>query len=340
MSLLAAVGLLLAVNVGLAVLVAALRLRNERIWIRRRALRDEWHPLILGLIAGDEQTVDLRERVDPDDPSEVVEVVAEFARRLTGSDRDRLLEFVAPFLGSVAGDLHSTHAEARARVIRLLGELAFPTHRDEIVAALDDPSPLVSMMAATALSGARAIDDAGSLMAQIDRFSGWSPGYLASLVSGMGPAVAEDARVLLIDRGNGARTRDVAARTLALLRDGASADVAAGLLESEEDEEVLNACLRLLRAVGSARHAPAVRPLLGHAAFSVRAHACAVLGRTGSEADIERLVPAIFDESPWVAIHAAGAILRLGGTGVLEEIGRSSNERATVAAEAIAGVAS
>lgn len=332
-----AIGLLLAVNLALAGLVLVLRVRNERTARRRRAIREEWHPLLVELVGGDRSAVELQGRVSSRDTSEVVELIAEFARRLSGSDREKLLELAAPLIGAIGGQLHSARPQTRARAVRLLGELAFPAYRPEIVGALDDPSPLVSMLAATALSSARAVDDAGRLIARVDRFSAWSPGYLASLVSAMGPAVSEDARRLLSDREAGDRTREVAARALAILHDGGSADTAASVLEAEDDEEILNSCLRLLQVVGSARHAAVVRPLVSHPAFSVRANACTVLGRIGNGTDIEKLRMLIFDESPWVAIHAAEAVARLGGTEVLEDLANRSHERATVAAEAIEG---
>jgi HEAT repeat protein len=98
-----------------------------------------------------------------------------------------------------------------------------------------------------------------------------------------------------------------------------SADIAADALGSD-DPELVVACLRLIDTVGSSRQADAVRPLIEHPAFFVRAETATVLGHIGDSRDVETIASMVESASPWIATRSARALLDLGQRGVLEEL--------------------
>jgi HEAT repeat protein len=71
------------------------------------------------------------------------------------------------------------------------------------------------------------------------------------------------------------------------------------------------ACLRLLTVVGRGVHADAVRPLLSDDRFFIRAAAIVALGKLGSKEDVDAIVAAVDDSSPWVPIRSAHALADL-----------------------------
>jgi HEAT repeat protein len=211
-------------------------------------------------------------------------------------------------------------------------------HRCEpaLVSALDDPDPLVAMVAAQAIAKHQLSRQVPRLIERVSALGVWSPAFVAGVVAGMGTAAAP----LLIDvLGNPARPiaeRATAALALAQLNDPRAADTAVMVLQDPGvARELVTACLRILEQVGRAAHLGPIRHLLDHNDFAVRARAAAALGAMGTAADVSRLGTLVADPTRWVGLNSAVALRRLHRDDLLGEIAAGSDEAAAIAQEAL-----
>ena len=301
---------------GLCVLSAAFgvatlvfRFANARKARRRGALERRWETALLDVLAGDAPADTLRVLVGPRDRSFYVAVRLRLLRRLRGSERDAVIALVQPYLDAIAWQLGSRSAEVRARAVQTLSLVGADTYRAEVRRALDDPSPLVAMVAARALARGRDPEHAAAILQHLERFDEWSPRFLAAMLASMGPDAAAPLCDTLADPSRPAAVRAVAADALGALHDLPAADVAAAVLGTTADREIVAACLRLLAALGRPAHLPRIRPLLASDDAVVRAVATRALASLGSVAEREQLRAALEDPSPWVALEAAEGLM-------------------------------
>jgi len=214
---------------------------------------------------------------------------------------------------------------------------------DRLVAALDDKSPLVAIVAATALSEMGDRELSAEVVSHLERFELWSPAFLASMLASGGTAMGEQLRSCLECETEPAMTRSVAADALRLMRDAGSADVAVAVLETTGDREVAAACLRLLEALGTAAHVDVVRGFtVGEdyvlRAYAITAYAITALGALATgDGDVDLLDFAIDDPSPWVALHAARALRVAGRKDVLRRVAASRRPGTGAAREVLLG---
>lgn len=324
------------VVMGFALAAVVFRIRNERKARRWARLEAKWEPVIVPVLSGVEPSTRLIERVAPGEELHFVDFVYRYARRLRGRERIVLAELALPYLPPIARRVHKGDPEQRARAVQTLSVLGLPRYAETVVGALDDPSPLVAMIAARTLARAEYVEHAGEVLARLHRFEAWSPKFLASMLAGMGAAVSPTLRVTLADGGVRAEIRAVAADALRKLNDLGAADVAARILATERHPELLAATLRLLRRVGRPEHVPLVRALVDSADFVVRAQAISALGRLGRPEDLAPLRQAFEDSSPWVALHAARGLRHLDRGATLRAIARSDHPRASFARQILA----
>lgn len=238
------------------------------------------------------------------------------ARGREAEERAVMGRLAAPYLGPIVRRTRGGDAERRARAVQTLALLGLPEHKERVAAALDDPSPLVAMIAARCLATEEYPEVAPAIMQRLHRFDDWSPKYLSSMLFSMGEKGLPTLRDTLADPRAQSQTRAVAADALRKLRDAEAADIAGRVVETTSDPDVLAACLRLLREVGGPEHLPAIRSLTTAPDFGVRAQAVSALGRLAKQEDIARLRRALDDESSWVVMHASRA-LRDHGEGAL-----------------------
>jgi len=305
----------LAVLFGVATL--ALRIRNERRASRWARLEAEWTPRLLAMLSGDLAPSAVALGVADRDRLMFVSFLLRFVRRLRGAEREMLSALAAPFLEDVAPLARRGNAEARARAVLHLGILGPVRHAATVVAALDDPSPVVAMTAARTLARQGHAEHVGAILNRLPRFSDWSPGFITSMLVAIGPGAAPALRELLADAHRAPADRAVAAEALRTLHDLPAADPAGEIVATASDPDLLAAALRLLGAAGSAKHAPAVRAACGSADATVRAQACAALGAIGNAQDAGRLAESLEDPSPWVVLHAVRSLRAIGGDAVL-----------------------
>jgi len=305
---------LAAVIVGLAVLnlvfaglVVLLRVAHGRRAARLERLNLHWQRLLIQLIAGDLDPVDLAGQVDPAEQRDVVEIAWNFARRIRGADRERIRMFAAPLLDVVKTELASKRAETRARALQVVSCLGDADGESTLASFLDDASLLVSLVAARALCQPQRARWIGEVLLRLDRHASWSVALSSSMLATVGIGAAETMRVYLGDARNPPDGRVAVARALELLRDPEAADVAASQIPGA-DPNLIASCLRLLSVVGRATHADVVRPFIVDERFFVRAAAITTLGKIGTRADARAIVEAPDIGSPWVAIRSAQAL--------------------------------
>jgi hypothetical protein len=295
-------------SVGLAIGALLLRRHNDRKAARWNRLEERWLETSLGVVAGTEDRETVWALVPAEDRVRFINFLLRFARRLVGPERRVVDDLAAPYLDLLLPQLRLRQAERRARAVQTLSTLGHRRYAKQLEAALDDPSPLVAMVAARSLARRESPDFAFAILQRMDRFSHWRASFLSSMLAAVGPAVAPTLRQALGDPNFLPRVRAVAADALRELNDYPSADVAAEVLIDAQDRDLIVASLGLLAHMGQSTHLQAIRRYLTAPEPIVRARAVSALGNVGAEADRSALTAALEDPSPWVALRAAEAL--------------------------------
>lgn len=321
---------------GLAVAALLLRVRNDRTARHWRALEERWESRTVEVLTEARTPDQLWALVSRRDELRFLNFLLRFARRLTGTERRRVDELAAPYLDRVLPQLRARSPERRARAIQTLTTLGARKYAPQVVRSLDDPSPLVAMVAARSLARRESPDFAAPILRRLHRFGDWRPSFLASMLASIGPAVAPALRQALADPTFDPKTRCVAADALRELNDYASADVAGAVLDQATDRDLLAATLSLLAHVGRNDQVEAIRRHLASPEPIVRSRVMSVLGRIGTEADARTLVEAFDDPSPWVALRAAEAMYESHNP-ALAALAESDHPRAPLARQMLTG---
>lgn len=319
-----------------------LRRRNRRkgeIWA---ALEARWRDQLLDLLAEGGSHQSLLRSVEKGQELYFVDFLLRYAKQLRGSEMETVADLARPYLDSVARHVDNKETERRARAVYTLGILALrqPATTAKfaplVVRALDDPTPLVGMVALRALARPECQAYLPALLPRLSHFQMMNRRFLVSVLAGVGGQAAGDLRVLMGNRRAPLWDRGLAADALAELHDVEAGDAAAQVLAEESDRELLAALLRLLAGIGRPEHLPAVRALAGAEDFVVRAHVATALGRLGGSAEHALLRQLLDDESNWVAHRAALALHEAGGEALLREAAGSPHPRAEMARQALA----
>jgi len=316
-----------------AVLMRSVHLAQEK---ETRERTERWRDPVLSAVGDPSLVPSVQALVEEDDAVPFLSFIIEYARRVRGEERDVLRTLAAPFLPRMVERAHSRRTEMRAWAIQTLGTLGLPEHGNVVVAALDDSSPLVAMVAARALARDETPQYADAVLARLDRFTGWNRLFLASMLAAMGPDVAASLRAGLGDAAGSPATRAVMAEALRLEGDFAAGDVAAEVLKGTRDRELLASALRLLAAVGRPEHADLVRPFCESPDPVVRAQALQALGSLGDYEDVPLLVDAMDDAEPWPALYAARGARDAGGREALRRLIAEGDPSASLARQVLA----
>lgn len=329
--------LLLALALAFGALALLLRLRNRYRIRRWESLRRAWEPHLLEALAGTADAGGLLARVSPGDQLLFVDFLFGFAKRLRGRELETIGELARPFLPLMAARTRHRSDAQRARSVQVLGTLGLQKYEGAVVAALDDPSSLVAMVAAQSLTRTGRVDLLEPVLRRLDRFGTWRRTYLSGMLARMGSEAIPLLRSTLADPEQASSIRSVAADALLDLPDPSVAETAAHVAGKETDPSLLVACLKLLAKAGTSAHRLAVVGLAESSHFAVRSHALKALGALGGPDDLPILEAALNDPSPWVAMEAARGLRALGGTGRLEALAATEGSRASVAREVLAG---
>ena len=328
--------LLLLLVLALGALALLLRFRNQARLRRWERLRAAWEPYLLEVLAGGRDAQGLLARVGPRERFLFMDLLCGFATRLRGRELGALKALARPFLPLVVARTRRRSDERRARAVQILGILGLPDYERYVVAALDDSSPLLAMIATQSLTRAGRVDLLEPVLARLGRFGTWRRTYLSGMLARMGPEAVPLLHATLADVEQSAQVRSVAADALVGLPDPAVADTAAQVAEQEDDPGLLVASLKLLTKVGTGAHRPAVLGRASSPHFAVRSHALKALSVLGGPDDLTVLEAGLDDPSPWVALEAARGLRVMGSTGRLEALAATEGPRASLAREVLA----
>ncbi|MBT8488064.1 MAG: hypothetical protein HKN72_14375 [Gemmatimonadetes bacterium] len=331
----------LAFSVVMATWTLSFRARKLAVGRRVQDRTARWQFELREVLYGDGSLDALRASIDDGNRVEFLNFLLEYARRLDGEEHEVVRSLAEPHLAKILPYLDHRVAGRRARAVQTLGELGLPGYAEQVISALDDPSPDVAMVAASTLAAAEDGTYADAVLARMERFAHWRLDFLVAMLSSMGAAAAPAFRWTLADDQAVPRVRAVAADALAQLDDAASADLAHEVLTTQAEVELRAATLRLLASVGRGEHVDAIRLAVEDHALPTRLHAVRALGSLGSEDDLDTLYAAATDDpSPWVAIAAARALKEAGGADRLELLAGSDHSRAALGLQVISEVRS
>ena len=330
------VTLLALTNVALAAAIVGLRIRSEQRDRRNAAIEARWQPRLFALIACEVAAEDLADDVPEGDLGHLLELCGRFAQRLTGADLNRIEAFAGRFAWRLARRLREDDVDGRAKSVMLLSAIGGHRYEHSLKAALDDPDPVVAMVAAQAVAKHRMVEEIPRLVERVSALGVWSPAFVAGVVAAVGSAASPSLMQLLQSDECSTTERSTAALALTELRDPRAADAAVAVLKGDEtDRELVTGCLRILEEVGQPKHLWPIRRLLDHDDFAVRARAAAALGALGTAADAETLGRLVADPSRWVALNAAVGLRRLHREDMLLVLAAGDDASAPIAAEAL-----
>lgn len=331
-----AVGILFLGTVVLSVYAVVMRSVHRAQERQKRQLTERWREPVLSAVADPSTVPSVQALVEEDDAIHFLSFIIQYARRVRGEERRVLRRLARPFLPKMVERMGSHRTEMRAWAVQTLGTLGLPEHADVVVAALDDPSPLVAMVAARALAREETPEYAGAVLARLDRFNDWNRFFLASMLAAMGPEVSASLRDGLADPSGTPATRAVMAEALRLEGDFLAGDAAAAVVRTTTHRDLLVSALRLLAAVGRPEHAVVVRPLCEAEDAVVRAQALHALGSLGNDEDVAALVEAMDDPDPWPALYAARSARDAGGREALRRLVGEGGPTASLARQVLA----
>ena len=328
---------LVLLALGCAALALLYRRRGEQRDVQFESDAEAWDPLLLAYLFDDVSPESVVGALDDRERLRFLAHLLTYSRRLAGDDRAKIQRLARPLLGLVRDRLTRRSAAVRARAVQTLGELGWPDYADEVVNALDDPSPLVALIAMQILCRPEGSPHIPDVLGRLDRFTSWTPRFLGATLASAGQDACAALRWALADPGTDPQVKIAVAEALRLLNDFHAADVALSVLESDHDRDVLAAVLRLIGTVGRSEHGPTVAAMTTSEDFVVRVAAADGLAGIGGPQELERLRTMVFeDPSPWVALRAARSLGQAGWNAALRALADSSHDRASVGAQVLA----
>ncbi len=309
----------------LVVQTMLLRLRHGRRAEHYAALEAVWKPAILATITG--RSPGSLGMKDAETLNRFLIFLRQYQQRVRGAARQRLARLGSQFVGRLLPLLEHERPDYRAQAVRFIGEYGGVEAEPAIARCLNDPVPVVSIMAMQALAPSVESRHVQLVLDQLDRFENWSTSYLVSICTEIHPRNTPRMRALMADLGRTPHARIVAAETLREMNDTRSVAVAIRLLESgraDIDSELAASLLRLVAKFGTAQSRGVILDYLGHESPFVRIHAIGVLASLGNVDDLTSLVLALDDPSPWVVMRAARGLVQMGRKDLLEARAASS----------------
>jgi len=323
--------LLLGFTLFFALYAIALRLINIRKAKKWQRLEEAWETKLLDILAGAADPEILIKAIQPDEHLYFIDFLFRYAIQVSGSDREILAGLAAPFVGILKTRLKTGDPEQKTRAVLTLDRLNVNDIGHLIAPLLDDPSPLASLSAARVLCRPEYSRYAAAVVQHLHRYQSWSNNLLSAMLAQAGDHILPYLRQSLANEAEPVKVRVIAADTLKARHDFAAADVAAAVLRSPPDRELIAACLRLLSEMGLPKHREAVRPYINQDDPVLKAYAVDALGTIGSESDISTLLAALYHDSNWVSFRAAQALQRMHQEVTLRDLARSEHPKAAVA---------
>jgi HEAT repeat protein len=313
-------GILLVSSFSFAILALGLRLGNDRQARRHERLAKRWEPAMLEVLGGAAEPEAIQDRVDDKDGLLFLSFLLGYARLLRGDEITLVRTVARPYLPRVLPRLRRGTAESRGNAVLILARMGMPEYAEAVAGALDDDSPVVSMIAARSLFRPGQEEHFPAVLAHLPRFTGWSRSFLASMLAGGGPKTAPLLRDIMRNPEEPALVRAVASDALRELNDLDSVPVAVELITNETDRELLAGSLRILKQLGHHEHVSFVQTMAASRDPVIRATAVSTLGALGGPPEIPLLQEKLDDPSFWVSLEAARGLLALGESRTLERL--------------------
>lgn len=317
---------------GYAILLRFRHDRRDKLWAE---LRQMWDAPLLDVLTDRSNIPALRALVPAHRELHFVQYILDYTRRVRGEERRILRETVEPFLGEIARRASHSNPQVRTRAIQTLGLLGLPKYEREVLAGLQDESPIVSFVAARYLARAEFPQYGMAVLDTVPRYDGANFRFLASMLAAIGSSISEQLRERMSDPERPEWERAVMAEALTMQRDPRAGDVAAEVVREAEDPDLAIRLLRLLGTVGHRDHLTAIRFKSTAPDAFVRAQALSALGRVGDERELPVLLAGMDDASPWVALHAARAVRDVGGKDMLFDLAQSSSRYGRLAGQVL-----
>ena len=326
----------MAASLGFALLAVGFRVNHDRAAKKWDRLTKTWEPAILEVLGGAAEPEGLYGRVGPEEGPDFLTFLMTYVRRLRGDEQALVRKMAAPYLHTLLPRVAEVTDEVRGNAVMMLARMGMPAYAEAVAKALDDESPVVSMIAAGSLFRPEHEQHFPDVLVHLPRYATWSRSFLAGMLAGGGYAAAPLLRGILLDTTQSPRVRAVAADALRALNDLDAVGVALHIVKDETDRDVLAGCLRILRQLGHAEHAPVVRKLAASLDPVVRARAVAALGTIGGHDEIPILFEKLDDPSFWVSLEAARGLLGLGERATVERLAASEGPWSTLARQVLA----
>lgn len=314
-----------------------LRFKNSWKASRWNKLEDRWEPVMLDILSGEAKPEMIWRLVGRREYRYFLQYLVRYHKRITGREQTKIASLARPYLPQIMSDLSDKHPERRAGVIRMISRFGMPEFANVIVDAMDDPSPLVTMVAIRALAKPEHPEYFRIIVNKLPAFLHWSRNYLSSLLVQCGSDIIPVVRKSFANSDFPPEIRAVFGQALMEFKDPHSASIAAYILETETDREVLSAALRLLSEVGRAEDIPKVKRLVYWSDPVVRTQAVKALRSLAGPEDAQYFRELFDDPSKWVAIQAATGLANLGARHILRALAQSAHKRADLARQALAG---
>ncbi len=315
----------------------ALRIRNSNRRKRRSRLEKEWENKILDFSLGDLEAEDIWKMVDKKDRLFFIDYILRFSNRIAVEEKNRILTLATPYLDLLKDQLQNHKPELRAYALQSLAVLEFKENATHVIDGLDDPSPIVRLVAIHALVDKEHPEYIEPVLKRLDKFSSWRPNYLASLIASVGLDIAPPLRQAFADEQRPSQVRVIAGEALIKLNDLQSAFYADEVLKKSKDRDLIATSLRIIRQIGSDKQIETVRQFCDSEDDMIRGQAIGALGQLGGKEDLEIFSENLAHESSWVSFHAAKALSSSGGLDILKKFAESDSKRSEIAREVLLG---
>lgn len=317
--------------IGLHLQARRLHQRNQAKAAFWQSLESQWEPLLLDYIRAELPPEQIWAQVEARHELYFIDYLMRTALNYPPG-REAFQILARPFLPALTARLTAQRgdAEQRARAVQTLTLLGNSEQHGVLLQTLEDPAPLVTLLAALALSQARLHRAAPAILNQLPRLADWHLGLLSQLLSRMGPDVAP---LILnyLESADNPEAQTVCLQVLTTQNHAPGVQAAVRLLSDSDKVNVQVAALNLLGQLGQAEHLPLIRSHYHSPYFAVRLAVIRALYRQQHPEDTALFQQAFEDSSHWVAMQAAQALKATGQEHVLHEIRFMQHPRAKLA---------
>lgn len=301
----------------LLLMLVVLGMANRRETVRQQQFQSRWRPLLMQVALGD--AVPSLPALKARDRLRLLKLWVHLQLSLRGQARDRLaaLGMQLGLDGLAQRWLRKGHRAEQLLALLVMGYLRHESLRPGLRAPLAHPSSALALHAGWALLCTAPAEEADAVADQLLTRHDLDWVRVSVLMrehrTVLAPRVIRRLQTLGQDAPQGT-TQDVArslAQALKLagaLRLQLAPEVLQPVLAPGQTPDVLMAALRLVQ---EGTLADAVRALVTHPAWPVRAQVARTLGRIGQEADVQHLLVLLTDAQWWVRYRAAQALAAL-----------------------------